>query len=117
MPQIDSPYYGKGKGFLHEAENQLPMLRTVTRRAESPRFVHEIVDSILRVARDIQTGRPQPGCVEIPIDLQYASADLEVPETPDPPRIEPDPAALREAADLLREADRRAIWCGGGVIR
>ena len=78
--QIDSPYYGKGKGFLHEAENQLPMLRTVTRRAESPRFVHEIVDSILRVARDIQTGRPQPGCVEIhgssPIPPRFAKQQI-----------------------------------------
>ena len=32
--QIDTPYLGKGKGFLHEAERQLEMLRTVTRRAE-----------------------------------------------------------------------------------
>ena len=55
--QIESQYYGKGKGFLHEAENQLPMLRTITRVAESVRGPEEIGETITRVARQITTGR------------------------------------------------------------
>ncbi len=47
--QIDSVYYGKGKGFLHEAESQLPMLRTLTGRTESVRRTEEIGEAMRRV--------------------------------------------------------------------
>ncbi len=118
--QIESRYYGKGKGFLHEAERQLDMLRTVTRRAESVRRACDIPSTILRVATDAMTGRPQPVAVEIPIDLQYASVDLTVPDGPDPTeewtRIAPDSSALDAAAAVLREAERPLVFAGGGVI-
>jgi acetolactate synthase-1/2/3 large subunit len=114
--QIESLFYGKGKGFLHEAEAQLPMLRTVTRRAESVRRTEDIARSIVDVARDISTGRPAPGAVEIPIDLQYARAEVDVPHVEAWPRVRPDRAALARAAEVLRSARRVLIWAGGGVL-
>jgi len=114
--QVESLYYGKGKGFLHEAEAQLPMLRTVTRRAESVRRTEEIAETIVAVARDIHTGRPAPGAVEIPIDLQYARAEVDIPHIEGWPRIRPGRDALARAADLLRGARRVLIWAGGGVL-
>jgi len=77
--QVDSIYYGKGKGFLHEAEHQLAMLRTLARRVESVRRPEEIGEALFRVASDIMTGRPQPGAIEIPIDFQYAKAEIDIP--------------------------------------
>ncbi|NJN52261.1 MAG: hypothetical protein HC809_11350, partial [Gammaproteobacteria bacterium] len=71
--QVDTPFLDKGKGFLHEAERQLEMLRTVTRTSLRVRHAQEIAEAIVRVGRDCTTGRPQPGAVEIPIDLQYAT--------------------------------------------
>ncbi len=115
--QIESRFYGKGKGFLHEAERQLDMLRAVTRRAESVRAAIDIPSTIVRVATDAMTGRPQPVAVEIPIDLQYASVDVPIP---DPitqwPRVAPDLSALDLAAAALRDAERPLVWAGGGVI-
>jgi acetolactate synthase-1/2/3 large subunit len=49
--QVESNYYGKGKGVLHEAENQLAMLRTVTRACASPRSTDEIIPELRRVGR------------------------------------------------------------------
>ena len=40
--QIESRFLGKGKGFLHEAERQAEMLRTVTRRVETVRRTEDI---------------------------------------------------------------------------
>lgn len=114
--QVESLYYGKGKGFLHEAEAQLPMLRTVTRRAESVRRTEDIARTIVEVARDISNGRPAPGAVEIPIDLQYAHAEVDVPHVEAWPRLSPDRAALARASDLLQQARRILIWAGGGVL-
>ncbi len=115
--QIESQFYGKGKGLGHEAENQLDMLRTVTRRTDSPRQVGTIPESIMRVAEEICTGRPQPGAVEIPTDMQYAIADVTIPDGPRDFREAPDPTRLAAAADILTNATKRVIWSGGGVIR
>lgn len=114
--QIETRFYGKGKGFLHEAEHQLDMLRTVTRRAESVRRTEDIASTIVAVATDLRTGRPQPGAVEIPIDLQYAEAEVTVPPVPAPGRAELDPAVLDRVAELLDGAERPLIWAGGGVV-
>ncbi len=114
--QIDSTFYGKGKGFLHEAESQLPMLRTVTRRSESIRHVEEIPETLVRLARDAQMGRPQPVALEIPVDFQYARADTDIPVIEGFPRRKPPHDGLERAAALLREAKRPIVWAGGGVI-
>jgi acetolactate synthase-1/2/3 large subunit len=114
--QIESRFYGKGKGFLHEAERQLDMLRSVTRRAESVRRTEDIPETIVRLARDAMTGRPQPVAVEIPIDLQYASREVLVPEPAGAfPPVRPDTAAVEAAAAALSAAERPLIWAGGGV--
>jgi acetolactate synthase-1/2/3 large subunit len=114
--QIDSGYYGKGKGFLHEAENQLAMLRTLTGRAESVRRPEEIGDTIFRVAQDVSTGRPRPGAVEIPIDFQYAKTEIDIPHVEAWPRRAPDRGAIEAAANLVKGASKVAIWAGGGVL-
>jgi acetolactate synthase-1/2/3 large subunit len=114
--QIDSGWYGKGKGFLHEAERQMEMLRSVTRRAESVRRTEEIPDVLLRVANDINTGRPQPGAVEIPVDFQYATGQMDIPHVEAWPRVQPRKDAIAAAAKALSEAKRPLIWAGGGVL-
>ena len=114
--QVESSSYGKGRGALHEAERQLPMLRAVTRRAETVWQTEHIGSVITSVAEDICTGRPQPGAVEIPIDLQYKEAHVEI-ATPRSLRMEPDLAAIEAAARLLSEAKQTFIWAGGGVLR
>ncbi len=114
--QIDTPYLGKAKGFLHEAERQLDMLRTVTRRAEQVQRADDIAEVILRVAGDARTPRPQPGSVEIPIDLQYRNvADAHV-TAPPLDVAAPDSRAIADAARLIADTSRRVIWAGGGVI-
>ena len=114
--QIDTGLYGKGKGVLHEAENQMPMLRTVTRVAESIRRPEEVGEVVVRVARQIRTGRPQPGAIEIPIDVQYARAEIDIPHMESWPRMAPNKTALGTAINLLNEAKRVVIWAGGGVV-
>lgn len=114
--QIETRFLGKGKGFLHEAERQAEMLRTVTRRTETIRRTEDIAQIITAVADDARLGRPQPVAVEIPIDLQYKSALVQVPEPHAVARVAVDEAGLAKAAELLAAAERPLIWAGGGVI-
>ena len=115
--QVETGLYRKGKGAIHEAENQLIMLRSVTRVTESPRRTAEISEALARVIRDINTGRPQPGAIEIPIDLLHGKADFDIPKCVMGEPIEPDESAIEAAATAIGEAGKRIIIAGGGVIR
>lgn len=113
--QTESRFYGKGKGFLHENERQVPMLRSVCRAVSSVRQVGDIGRAIAAVAHDICSGRPQPGAVEIPIDLQYATGEVEVVTPPAPLVPAAAPELIAQAAERLAGAERPLIWAGGGV--
>ena len=113
--QTESLYYGKGKGFIHENERQVPLLRSVCRMVATVRHTEEIPADIMRVAYDICSGRPQPGAIEIPIDLQYKNTSIHIPAWEPPARVAPDPATLDAAAQSLLSASRPIIWAGGGV--
>jgi acetolactate synthase-1/2/3 large subunit len=115
--QIDRVHLGRNRAFIHEAEGQLAMLQSVTRRAERPLHGHQLYDTIVRLGRDIQTGRPQPGAVEVPTDLLGETVTFER-QAPEPaPRPVPAPAALAQVATLLRDARRPIVWLGGGCVR
>ena len=113
--QIESRFRGKGKGFLHEHETQAEMLKTICREVSSIRHSEEISKEIARVADDIRFGRPQPGAVEIPIDLQYKMVDCEIVGSEEVPALVPEESLLKEAARQLSRAERPIIWAGGGV--
>jgi acetolactate synthase-1/2/3 large subunit len=114
--QVESAYFGKGRGYLHEAEHQAEMLGSVVRAAATVRRREDIVDVLLAVVAEVRRGRAAPGAIEIPIDLQsrrYEDGPINV-EVPVPAM--PDAAALDQAAALLQGARAPLIWAGGGVI-
>jgi len=74
--QVETSEFGRGRGTIHQAEQQLLMLRTVTKRAEHIERADDIAPVIMSVALDMLSGRPGPGAIEIPIDLQYAPAEV-----------------------------------------
>ena len=113
--QAETAFYGKGLGYVHEAENQLPMLRTVARRVESPRHVGQLDGALNAVVADMRSGRGAPGAVEVPIDLQYAGAPAPTP-LPDAMDFAPKAADIAAAAARIAASQRRLIIAGGGVI-
>ena len=113
--QAETAFYGKGLGYVHEAENQLPMLRTVARRVESPRHIGQLDEALNAVVTDMRTGRGAPGAVEVPIDLQYAESPPPTP-VPDPIEFTPKAAGIEAVAERIAASQRRLIIAGGGVI-
>ena len=114
--QADTTFYGKGLSYVHEAENQVPMLASVCRRVESPRNISQLADALGMVIDDMFIGRPAPGALEIPIDLQYAETR---PATFSLPAQDQFPAAAGDidaALEKIRSSTRRVIVAGGGVI-
>jgi acetolactate synthase-1/2/3 large subunit len=113
-----------GEGILQEIERQKPgdfpsVMEPVTKRS----FVVDDVERLPRILRRaFQTalsGRPGPVHVDVPMDVQGAVADVELPE-PTQHRSHSRPAGaprtVSEAVDLLEEADRPVIVPGGGTM-
>jgi acetolactate synthase-1/2/3 large subunit len=113
--QADTSFYGKGLAYVHEAENQVPMLAAVCRRVESPRHISQLGPAFNAVVNDIFTGRPQPGAIEIPIDLQYAETERFVVSFPKA-EFGADEAAIEKVVERLKASSKRVIIAGGGVI-
>ena len=82
--------------------------------ADLPRVMHEA----FRIAA---TGRPGPVVIDVPKDVQFASAPYQGPDEAPPlhdyrPKTAPDPRAIAEAAALIAAAKRPIFYTGGGVI-
>ena len=114
--QAETAFYGKGLSYVHEAENQVPMLASVCRRVESPRHIEQLGNAFNAVVNDMFTGRGAPGALEIPIDIQYAAtAPIQV-VLPKAEGFQPDADGLTKVVEKLANARKRIIIAGGGVI-
>jgi acetolactate synthase-1/2/3 large subunit len=113
-----------GQGILQEIERQSPgdfpsVMEPITKQS----FVADDVERLPRVLRRAfqiaRSGRPGPVHVDIPMDVQGAAADVELPEPINHrPHSRPggDPQTIDKAASLLENADRPLIIPGGGTM-
>jgi acetolactate synthase I/II/III large subunit len=114
--QIDSSQIGKGRGLLHEVNDQLGLISHLTKwqalavkPAEIPSLVHEAF-------RQLRTGRPRPVELEAPPDVLEAKDEVKLLPPAEPAPAEPDLDRIEAAAKLLGDAQRPVICSGGGVI-
>ena len=113
-----------GQGILQEIERKRPgdfpnVMEPVTKQTFQVHDVEQLPRTMRRAFQEAVTGRPGPVHVEIPMDVQHAEADVEIPE-PEHSRTQHrpagDPRSVSEAADLLEDADRPVIVAGGGCL-
>ena len=114
--QAETAFYGRGLSYVHEAENQVPMLASVCRRVESPRHIDQLGNAFNAVINDMFTGRGAPGALEIPIDIQYAETVATQVVLPKAELFQPDTDGLDKVIEKLASARKRIIVAGGGVI-
>jgi len=80
------------------------------------------IPRIVREAFHVATsGRPGPVLVDVPKDIANATMDWYWPEKIDLPGYKPNvkghPKQVKDAARLIREAQRPVIYAGGGIIK
>ena len=97
--------------------NEMASIRQITKwaaRAASPADVPAVIHEAFR---HLKTGRPRPVYIEVPHEVLAAEEEVKLlePESHDPLTGEPEHVA--QAAHLLAEAQRPAIWAGTGVQR
>jgi acetolactate synthase-1/2/3 large subunit len=114
--QIETPYLDQNLSYIHEAPDQLTMLKAVSKAAFRVRSVETALGTIKLAVQTAMTAPTGPVSVEIPIDIQAALMAMPVDLKPLPVIAqEPTARALDELAERLAEARRPLLWLGGGA--
>ena len=91
-----------------------------TKYSFQPRAAGEIPEAIKKAFFIAESGRPGPVLVDIPKDVQQATAEMKFPDLIKVrgynPVVDADLSELGRAVDLLFKAERPIIMAGGGVI-
>jgi acetolactate synthase-1/2/3 large subunit len=114
--QIEVPYLDRDLAYIHEAPEQLEMLRAVSKAAFRIRSPETAIGTLREAVRVALTPPRGPVSVEIPIDIQAAHIDS--PASLEPAAIEPahpQERELDELAQRLVSAKRPLLWLGGGA--
>ncbi|MAG37275.1 MAG: acetolactate synthase [Dehalococcoidia bacterium] len=120
-----SPHtYMRGRTVLQEIEraqwaNFPRVLEPITKQTWQPSRVDQLPFVLQRAWSQMVSGRPGPVHLDLPMDVQADSAEVEVPAPAaylPHGRPRPDAQATERAAQLLVAAERPVIVAGGGVI-
>ncbi len=105
-----------------QGQDQLDVFKPVVKWG-GPILSWERIPEIVRLAfREMWTGRPGPVQIELPAPVLYATgeernASILPPEAYRPPWPQASEAQLRQAAELLANAERPLVVSGSGVDR
>lgn len=113
--QIETPYLDQSLSYIHEAPDQLTMLKAVSKAAFRVRSVDTALGIVKQAVQIALTAPMGPVSVEIPIDIQAALIDAPADLAPLPVAPStPAARALDELAQRLASAKRPMLWLGGG---
>jgi acetolactate synthase-1/2/3 large subunit len=117
--QIPRAMLGRGRGYLHELDDQLASFAPIVKHAGRAETVESIPDELSAAWIAAQTPPSGPVYLEIPVDVltgEAAGGQIgELAHTVPPSAARPE--ACAEAINLLSKARRPVIWAGGGVLR
>lgn len=114
--QIETQYLDQNLSYIHEAPDQLTMLKAVSKDALRVRSAATVLSTLKKAVQIAMTAPMGPVSVEIPIDIQQTVIDMPDDLAPLPlPAAVPDAAALDALADKLAAAKRPLLWLGGGA--
>ena len=113
--QIPRGSLGKRVGMLHEIDDQLEVIRPITKWRRRVLEVSEIPAAIHEAVTQLKTGRPRPVEIELPPDTMEEEGEVELLEPAHPMRPAAPAAEIARASEMLLAAARPMIYAGGGV--
>lgn len=115
--QLPKDQIGKDRGELHEINDQISTIRSVTKWTGGPVLrTRDIPATVNEAIYQSQVGRPRPVEIEVPWDTLGEIEDVELREAAQYQRLTPTNQSIDHGATILKNAVRPVIWAGGGVI-
>jgi acetolactate synthase I/II/III large subunit len=113
--QVPKRYLGKDVGVLHEINEQLDVVKPITKWRKRVLEVSEIPAAVHEAFRQLKTGRPRPVHLEIPPDTLEDEGEAELLPPVTVERTAAPDADIERAARVLLGGSRPIIYAGGGV--
>ena len=115
--EIPSKYIGRDTGQLHEINDQLGVLRTLTKWAARIDSAAGAPSRTAEAIRQLNSGRPRPVGLECPWDILASKGEVQPISGPLPVSHPPvDEGMLEAAARKLGQAERPMIFVGRGAM-
>jgi len=114
--QIPSSDIGMERGVLHEINDQLGILKSLTKHAQRAKAPGDIPRMMAEAFHQLASGKPRPVALEIPMDVLKARdiVNLQIEQSAGVhPIVDPD--QVRSVASLLGGAKRPMIFVGSGA--
>jgi acetolactate synthase-1/2/3 large subunit len=119
--QTSTKFVDRDMGTVHDAPDQLGMLRSVSKSAYRIRSPQQAMGVLTRAAVDALSAPTGPVSVEVPIDIQrmpvQRPAEFDNFVLPLPPPRTPSDIELNELASRILAAKRPMLWLGSGATK
>ncbi|MFX1322913.1 MAG: thiamine pyrophosphate-binding protein [Promethearchaeota archaeon] len=120
----DTHVHMRGKGVLQEIERKrdsdMPrILEPIVKRSWQVSSVGQLPTIMQRAFNQMLSGRRGPVVIDLPMDVQANSIEVEIPDPQERRsigRIQGDPELIKKAAQLIKNAKRPVLMLGGGVV-
>ena len=115
--QSDSEFYARDPSKMFHGLDQMSFFESVTKYCAIAETIADIPKVVENAFRAMRSGRPGPVVLEFPMDVVTGEGEVSIP-----PRVERQPAAppnsadLQSAAEALRNAERPVLFAGSAVI-
>lgn len=115
--QIPLDSLEKREGVLHEINDQLGILRNLTKWAERVHSPAEAPTVMAEAFRQLRSGRPRPVGVEVPMNVLKTRAEVDLEAVVGVPYSPPvDTELVEKAAKALGKAKNPMIYTGSGAL-
>lgn len=112
---LERKYVDTLAGNLHEMTDQMSVMRPLVKWARRVMYARDIPGAIAEAFAALESGRPRPVYIEIPIDVLVEEFDAMECEQLETPPARPRVDELDRASQLISTSNRITILAGGGT--
>src|SRR3989475_8863093 len=112
--QVPRANIGKDVGVLHEVNDQLDAIAPVTKWRKRVVEIRDVPAAVQDAVRQLKTGRPRPGEIELPPETMEDEAEVELLDPLLVVRAGASAHDVERAVSLLLASSRPVIYAGGG---
>lgn len=115
--QVPRAQIGKKMDGLHEIEDQIDLVKPITKWRKSIMRPHEAPAAVNEAFKQMRSGRPRPTFIEMPPEGMVESEEVDLLESQPGVAGIADQADIDAALDALSSARHALTFVGGGIAR
>lgn len=115
--QVPRAQIGKKMDGLHEIEDQIDLVKPITKWRKSIMRPHEAPAAVNEAFKQMRSGRPRPTFIEMPPEGMVESEEVDLLESQPGVAGMVDQADIDAAVAALSSARRALMFVGGGIAR